>query len=111
MLHDHRAAGLRVAIDDFGAGHSGLNLLADFQPDMIKLDMKLLRGIDHQAPRQSIVRALLAMCRELGIEVVAEGVETLGEFRWFEAQGVQLFQGYLFARPAFEGLAVPRYPA
>ena len=110
LLRDHRAAGMRVAIDDFGAGHSGLNLLADFQPDMLKLDMKLVRGIHHQAARQSIVRALLAMCGELGIEVVAEGVETLGEFRWFEAQGVQLFQGYLFARPAFEALAVPRFP-
>jgi EAL domain-containing protein (putative c-di-GMP-specific phosphodiesterase class I) len=111
LLQDHRAAGMRVAIDDFGAGHSGLNLLADFQPDMIKLDMKLVRGIDHQAARQSIVRALLAMCGELGIEVVAEGVETLPEFRWFEAQGVQLFQGYLFARPAFEAVAVPQFPA
>ena len=110
LLHEHRAAGLRVAIDDFGAGHSGLSLLADFQPDMLKLDMKLVRGIDHQTARQSIVRALLAMCEELGIEVVAEGVETLPEFRWFEAQGVQLFQGFLFARPAFEGLAVPRFP-
>ena len=56
------------------------------------------------------MRALLAKYSELGIEVVAEGVETLSGFNWFEAQGVQLFQGFLFARPAFEGLAVPRLP-
>ena len=62
------------------AGYSGLNLLADFQPDQIKIDMALLRGIDANGPRQSIVRAIIAVCCDLGIDIIAEGIETIGEY-------------------------------
>jgi EAL domain-containing protein (putative c-di-GMP-specific phosphodiesterase class I) len=110
LLNRYRARGIRLAIDDFGAGYSGLNLLADFQPDLIKLDMHLVRDIDRAGPRQAIARAVLQVCDDLGIEVIAEGVETLGEYRWFRRIGVRLFQGYLFGRPAFESLAVPDFP-
>lgn len=106
-INAYRSLGLRLAIDDFGAGYSGLNLLADFQPDAIKLDMKLVRGIDMSGPRQAIVRALIQACDDLGIEVIAEGVETPAEFHWFRGRGVRLYQGYLFARPAFEALCAP----
>ncbi|MEP6493528.1 MAG: EAL domain-containing protein [bacterium] len=109
-IDTYRALGVKVAIDDFGAGYSGLNLLADFQPDMIKLDMNLVRGIESRGPRQSIARAIMTVCNDLGIEVVAEGVETLDEFVWFEEEGVRLFQGYLFAKPGFECLPLPQYP-
>jgi EAL domain-containing protein (putative c-di-GMP-specific phosphodiesterase class I) len=110
LINEHRSLGLKVAIDDFGAGYSGLNLLADFQPDQIKLDMNLVRGIESRAPRQAIVRAIAQACRDLGIEVIAEGVETEEEYRWFADQGVRLFQGYLFARPAFESFPPVHYP-
>jgi len=105
-----RALGLQLAIDDFGAGHCGLNLLAEFQPDLLKLDMALLRGIERSGPRQAIVRAVLGACLDLGIEAVAEGVETLEEYRWLAGEGVELFQGYLFGRPGFEALPAPRLP-
>lgn len=105
-----RALGLQLAIDDFGAGHCGLNLLAEFQPDLLKLDMALLRGIERSGPRQAIVRAVLGACLDLGIEAVAEGVETPEEYRWLAGEGVELFQGYLFGRPGFEALPAPRLP-
>lgn len=110
IMDEYRAVGMKVAIDDFGAGHSGLNLLADFQPDMIKLDMNLVRGIESRGPRQSIARAIATVCSDLGIDVVAEGVETFEEFAWLEHEGVRLFQGYLFAKPGFESLPPARYP-
>jgi EAL domain-containing protein (putative c-di-GMP-specific phosphodiesterase class I) len=110
-VNEYRALGVQVAIDDFGAGYSGLNLLADFQPDLIKLDMALVRGIDGHGPRQAIVRAVLQACDDLGIDVIAEGIETGEEFRWFMRRGVRLYQGYLFARPAFEALPIPVLPA
>jgi EAL domain-containing protein (putative c-di-GMP-specific phosphodiesterase class I) len=110
VIDGYREVGIQIAIDDFGAGHSGLNLLADLQPDMIKLDMNLVRGIESRGPRQSITRAIATVCGDLGIDVVAEGVETLEEFAWLEHEGVRLFQGYLFAEPGFESLPPARYP-
>jgi len=109
-LNEFRGQGLKVAIDDFGAGHAGLSLLADFQPDQIKIDMKLVRGIERHGPRQAIVRAVIQACGDLGIDVIAEGVETLSEYLWFSDQGVCLFQGFLFARPGFECLPPVHYP-
>ncbi|MEO8452055.1 MAG: EAL domain-containing protein [Gemmatimonadota bacterium] len=109
IVNRYRRLGIKVAIDDFGAGYSGLNLLADFQPDMIKLDMYLVRGIEWKGPQQSIVRAIAQVCRDLGIEVVAEGVETTGERDWLVGEGVELQQGYLFARPGFECLPPVRF--
>jgi EAL domain-containing protein (putative c-di-GMP-specific phosphodiesterase class I) len=110
LLDRYRAQGVRLAIDDFGAGYSGLNLLAYFQPDLIKLDMHLVRDIDRAGPRQAIARAVLQVCDDLGIEVIAEGVETIGEYSWFRRVGVRLFQGYLLGRPAFEALEAPVFP-
>ena len=102
LMEVYRGLGMRLAIDDFGSGYSGLNLLAHFQPDQLKLDKNMARGIANRSPRQSIVRAVLQVCRDLGIEVVAEGIEVADEFRWFCDHGVELFQGYFFGRPGFE---------
>jgi EAL domain-containing protein (putative c-di-GMP-specific phosphodiesterase class I) len=110
LINKYRALGLKVAIDDFGAGYSGLNLLADFQPDQVKLDMKLIRGIEHNGPRQSIVRAIDGICLELGIDEIAEGVETEEEYAWLTSQGIHLFQGYLFAKPALACFPPVHYP-
>ncbi len=109
-LDAYRAVGVAVAIDDFGAGYSGLNLLADFQPDEVKLDMNLVRGIAGRGPRQAIVRAILQACCDLGIDVIAEGVETVEEFAWLRDAGITLFQGYLFARPGWVSLPAPVFP-
>ncbi|MDP9083982.1 MAG: EAL domain-containing protein [Pseudomonadota bacterium] len=110
LLNEYRGMGVKLAIDDFGAGYSGLNLLAEFQPDHVKIDMNLVRGIEKHGPRQAIVRGIAQVCADLGIDVIAEGVETLQEFRWLEDNGIRFFQGYLFAKPAFEKFPPVFYP-
>lgn len=105
-VNRHRSLGFQIAIDDFGAGHSGLNMLANSQPDMVKLDMHLIRGIHAHGPRQAIVQ----VCFDLGIDLIAEGVETLDEYRWLKAHRIHLYQGYLFAKPGFECLPPVVYP-
>jgi EAL domain-containing protein (putative c-di-GMP-specific phosphodiesterase class I) len=111
LINAYRGEGLKVAIDDFGAGYSGLNLLAAFQPDQIKIDMALVRDISGHGPRQAIVRAIAGACLDLGIDVIAEGIETREEYRWFRSEGVRYFQGYLFGRPGFETLPTVALPA
>ncbi len=103
-INRHRDSGMKVAIDDFGAGYAGLNLLSEFQPEFIKLDMHLMRGIDGNGPRQAIVRGIARTCLDLGIDIIAEGVETTGEFEWLRQEGIRFYQGLLFAGPAFEQL-------
>ncbi|WP_347558624.1 EAL domain-containing protein [Robbsia sp. KACC 23696] len=106
IFRAYQRFGFKTAIDDFGAGHSGLSLLVDFQPDLIKLDMHLLRGIDQDKARQSVVKGVLAICRDLGVQVIAEGIETQEERDFLLAQGITLMQGFYFAKPAFKSLAV-----
>ena len=105
ILREYKRTGFKTAIDDFGAGFAGLKLLADFQPDIIKIDMDLVRHIDSSRPRQAIVRGLMRLCEEMAIEVIAEGIETLAERDFLADHGVRLMQGYLFARPSFGALA------
>jgi len=109
ILHSYKEMGFTVAIDDFGAGHSGLSLLADFQPDLVKLDMGLVRGIDADRARRAIVGGLLRICADLGVAVIAEGVETEAEHRALRDLGATMFQGFLFGRPAF--MALPPVPS
>lgn len=111
ILRAYRKQGFMTAIDDFGAGYAGLNLLADFQPDLIKLDMQLIRNIDQDNVRQILVEATLQMCRKLNIRVIAEGIESLAELRTLQAMGVELFQGYLLAKPGFQSLPDIHWPA
>ncbi|MCQ4160118.1 EAL domain-containing protein [Roseomonas sp. GC11] len=110
ILASYREIGFRTAIDDFGAGHSGLGLLADFQPDVVKLDMALVHGVDHDRARRTILRHVVAMCRDLGCAVLAEGVETEAEFEALRELGLTLFQGYLLGRPGFEALPALTLP-
>ena len=100
----YRAHSFRTAIDDFGAGFSGLGLLAHFPADVVKIDMSLVRNLDTDARRHAIVGGIVGICRALSTKVVAEGVETAAEFAALQALGVGLFQGYLFAKPGFEVL-------
>jgi EAL domain-containing protein (putative c-di-GMP-specific phosphodiesterase class I) len=104
IFSTYRTAGFKTAIDDFGAGYAGLNLLADFQPDIIKIDMALIRNIAGDRARQTIVGALAAIGSLLGIKVIAEGVERKSEALVLRRLGIVLMQGYLFAKPAFEAL-------
>lgn len=105
ILREYKNRGFKTAIDDFGAGYAGMKLLADFQPDFIKIDMDLIRNIDTNRARQAIVRSLVSLCKELDIRVIAEGIETAGERDFLQDAGIRLMQGFLFAKPAFRAMA------
>jgi EAL domain-containing protein (putative c-di-GMP-specific phosphodiesterase class I) len=104
IITEYRKHNFTTAIDDFGAGHAGLGLLVEFQPDLIKIDMKLIRGVDSSPARRAVVAGILAITKELGITVLAEGIETEAEFLALKEAGIRLFQGYWFAKPSFEEL-------
>ncbi|MCL6250563.1 EAL domain-containing protein [Altererythrobacter sp. KTW20L] len=104
ILRTYRAMGFKTAIDDFGAGFAGLGLLSKFQPDIVKLDMELIREIDTSRVKRTIVSNTIRMLRELDIEPVCEGIETAGEHDVLRDLGVVLMQGYLFAEPAVSAL-------
>jgi EAL domain-containing protein (putative c-di-GMP-specific phosphodiesterase class I) len=100
----YRRQGFMTAIDDFGSGYAGLKLLAAVQPDILKLDMGLLRNIESQPARHAILGGIIGITSTLGIELIAEGVETEEEVRLLSSGGVRLFQGYRFAKPELEAL-------
>lgn len=104
IFAEYKRHGMLTAIDDFGAGHSGLNLLAQFQPDIIKIDMALTRNIHCDRRRRVIVHAMAAMCEQLAVTVIAEGIETAEEARCLRDLGIRYLQGYYFARPQIEHL-------
>ncbi len=96
----YREAGCRVALDDFGAGYSSVDLLARLQPDFVKFDRALLRDITRDTFRGVLLMSLLDAARELGIESIVEGVETEEDWKWIAEQDVDYAQGYYIARPA-----------
>lgn len=104
IILEYQKQGFKTAIDDFGAGYSGLNLLAEFQPDFIKLDLKLIQGIHQSNSRQAILRGIVQVCRDLNIEIIAEGIEVVEELEFLHSEGVFLIQGFLFSKPRFESL-------
>jgi EAL domain-containing protein (putative c-di-GMP-specific phosphodiesterase class I) len=94
-----RAHGYRIAVDDLGAGYAALSSLASLQPEVVKLDMSLVRGVDQQPIKRRLVASLQTLGEPLGITLIAEGVETVAERDTLLQIGCDLFQGYLFARP------------
>lgn len=94
-----RKLGYRIAVDDLGAGYAALGALATLEPDIVKLDMSLVRSIDQHPVKQRVVAAIANLCKELGSRVVAEGVETKAELEVVTRAGIDLIQGYLFAKP------------
>lgn len=94
-----RSRGIALAIDDFGAGYAGLSLLAEFQPDILKIDSSLIKSISSSGPKQSIVNAIHDCANNLAISVVAEGLEDENDFQFLNAMGITQFQGYLFSKP------------
>ena len=95
-----RKLGYRIAIDDLGAGYSGLTSFAALTPDVVKLDMALVRGLDANPVKEKLVGSMAALCRDLGVLVVAEGVETEAECDAVVRAGCHLLQGFLFGRPS-----------
>lgn len=97
-----RDLGFRIAVDDLGAGYAGLTSFVTLEPDIVKLDMSLIRDVDTSTKKQKLVSALVEVCRDLGPMVVAEGVETKAERDTLIGLGCDVLQGYLFSRPSAE---------
>jgi EAL domain-containing protein (putative c-di-GMP-specific phosphodiesterase class I) len=106
-----RDFGFTTAIDDFGMGYSGLKLLLEYQPNIIKLDRELVSDIHKNPVKQCIFSGIQRICQKLSIDIVAEGVERVEEYAWLNKEGIDFFQGYYFARPAFEALPTVAFQA
>jgi EAL domain-containing protein (putative c-di-GMP-specific phosphodiesterase class I) len=99
ILEAYRAAGFGVALDDVGAGYSSLNLLHQLRPDYIKLDMELIRGVHADGYKALIAQKIIEIASSLGIQTIAEGVESPEELDWVQSHGAEFVQGYLISRP------------
>jgi EAL domain-containing protein (putative c-di-GMP-specific phosphodiesterase class I) len=104
IVNEYRKQGFKIAIDDFGAGYAGMNLLADLPTDIVKLDMELTRNIHDRPAAIAIVKSMVALSKTLGCQLIAEGIETVDEYSALAEYGITLMQGYLLARPQFEAL-------
>ena len=98
-VHQLRERGFRIAVDDLGAGYAGLASFALLEPEIVKLDVSLLRDIDQSPVKQKLVASMTALCKDMGFLVVAEGIETPAERDCVVSLGCDLLQGFLFARP------------
>lgn len=110
IIEAYSGMGFQTAMDDFGAGFSRLNLLCYCRPQLVKLDMELVRDIDQSPAKRALIRGIMLSMNELGCEVVAEGVENVAEYQELVDLGIYYFQGYLFGRPIFEQLKAPMFP-
>lgn len=108
IIREYRRHGFKIALDDFSTGYSGLARLADLRPDIIKIDRALVQDCDQDRVRLAIIASLVALGAELGIKVVAEGIERREEAEALRGTGLRFMQGYFFSRPVFEGLAHPQ---
>jgi len=103
-----RGLGFRIAVDDLGAGYAGLSTFASLEPDVVKADMSLIRDIHKSAVKQKVVGSIVALCQDLRIQFIAEGIETAPERDCVTSLGGDNLQGYLFARPN-SGFPAPAY--
>jgi EAL domain-containing protein (putative c-di-GMP-specific phosphodiesterase class I) len=94
-----RQRGFKIALDDLGAGYAGLSSFVALEPDIVKLDMSLIRNVHQSKVRRQLVGAMTSLCTDMGMRVVAEGIEVAEEREVVGGCGCQLLQGYLFARP------------
>jgi EAL domain-containing protein (putative c-di-GMP-specific phosphodiesterase class I) len=106
IIAEYRRIGFKIALDDFGTGYSSLARFAELKPDVVKLDRAVVQGCDQDATRHAIIVHMVRLCRDLGVKLVVEGVETEAEVVALQLAGVRFMQGFYFARPAFEA-AVP----
>jgi EAL domain-containing protein (putative c-di-GMP-specific phosphodiesterase class I)/ActR/RegA family two-component response regulator len=94
-----RQLGYRIAVDDLGAGYAGLSTFALLEPDIAKIDISLVRGVDREPMKRRLITSLTTLCKEMGVLVVAEGIETAGERAALTDVGCDLLQGFLLGRP------------
>ncbi|HAD88331.1 MAG TPA: hypothetical protein DCG48_13300 [Rhodospirillaceae bacterium] len=111
IFEAYRERGFITAIDDFGAGYAGLNLLTKFKPQILKLDMELCQGIAGDIVKRTITEGAIKTAQALGIKVIAEGVETKEDMVALRTLGTDYFQGYLFGKPVIETLPEPDFSA
>lgn len=104
-----RKLGYRIAVDDLGAGYAALSVLALIEPEIVKVDMSLVRGVDASIIKRRVIRSILTLAQDVGASVVCEGVETEGEYRALEDIGCDLLQGYFLAKPAAEFVVPPGF--
>jgi len=109
IFEEYQDRGFITAIDDFGSGYAGLNLLSRFKPHILKLDMELCQGIADDAVKATITKGAVDTAHALGIKVIAEGVERAEDFRVLYDIGADYFQGYLFGEPKIEELGAPDF--
>lgn len=102
VLAEVRRRGVRVAVDDLGAGYSNLKYIADLAPEVVKLDRELIAGLSNASRLHRLVTSIVDLCRSQGARVVAEGIETADELRAVMDAGVHFGQGFFLARPAAE---------
>ncbi len=110
IIEVYGGLGIRVALDDFGAGHAGLRILADLPAHILKIDMELIRNIDQRPRALALVQATVQFAVDFNTLLIAEGIETPEEFHALKACGIRYMQGYLFAKPAFEALPSVTFP-
>ncbi len=102
-LSELKQPGVRVSLDDFGTGYSSLSHVKRFPVDLLKIDRSFVREIETDPEAQAIATAIIAMAHQLGLEVVAEGVETEGQERFLRDHGCDALQGYRYGRPVSAG--------
>lgn len=105
IFSSYSKRGFKTAIDDYGSGFARIDWLIDLRPDILKLDMELIRNVQRYPEKQSVVQQALQQCRLQGTQLLAEGVETREELECLIELGIDLFQGYYFAKPELEALA------
>jgi EAL domain-containing protein (putative c-di-GMP-specific phosphodiesterase class I) len=110
IIQEFRSAGIKILLDHFGTGRSGLDLLEPVKPDFLALSQNCVRDVDSNGVRQAIVRGIVQTCADLGIDIIAKNVDRKDEYLWLRDEGIHLFQGALFASPAYEQLATAVYP-
>lgn len=113
MVQSLKNLGVRLSIDDFGTGYSSLSYLTRFPLDELKIDRSFVLGLAKGKQNAELVRAIIAMAKSLGLEIVVEGVERMEELEFFLAQEVEVIQGFLFSQPVpvtqLRGLLAPNH--
>jgi EAL domain-containing protein (putative c-di-GMP-specific phosphodiesterase class I) len=107
LLQEIRSLGLAISLDDFGTGYSSLSYLKRFPIDIIKIDQSFIQDLSENTSDQSLVKAIISMAQSLNLKVVAEGVETLDQLHFLQAQGCDTVQGYLYCKPASPNVIGP----
>ncbi len=100
LLNNYRKLGYNIALDDLGSGYSGLNYMLELMPDFVKLDRELVDGVENNKPKRVIISKLTEAAHDLGITVIAEGIERAGDFTVVRDLGVDIVQGYFLAKPS-----------